>query len=54
VKKKAMVWILLNIGVVIFILMSIIFYYLIPVAGSIMDYLRKAVEEILRLFLFKK
>ena len=50
-KKKTIVWILLNIGVVIFILMSITVYYLVPAAKSGADYLRKLVEEFLRLFI---
>jgi len=50
-KKRTMIWILLNVGVVIFILTSITFYYLVPATNSGIDYLRKLAEEFIRLFI---
>ena len=50
-KKRTIIWILLNVGVVVFIIMSLTIYYLVPVAKSGADYLRKIAEEFVRLFI---
>ena len=41
-----MVWIVLNIGVVIFCIMNIVFYYLIPSATSGANYIKELIEEL--------
>ena len=51
IKKKTMIWILLNVGIAMFILMSITIYYLVPILNSGVAYLRKLVEEFIRLFI---
>ena len=51
IKKRTIIWILLNVGVVVFIIMSLTIYYLVPVAESGADYLRKLIEEFVRLFI---
>ena len=50
-KKRTIIWILLNVGVVVFIIMSLTIYYLVPATKSGADYLRKLIEEFVRLFI---
>jgi len=46
-KKLILFHVLIAFLLVIFIVMSITFYYLVPVAGSVMDYVRKAIEQLI-------
>lgn len=39
-KRKTAVWILLSSGVIIFVLMSLIIYNLVPATESIINYMR--------------
>lgn len=49
-KKRTIFLILLNVGLVVFVFMSLTFYYMMPTAESVINYLRKLVEEFIRLF----
>lgn len=48
-KKLLIINILIILGLVLFAGMSITIYYLIPAAGSAIDILEKAIQELLRL-----
>jgi len=48
--KKTLIWILINIGIVVFCFMSIIIYYLVPAAESGADYIQQLIENFIDLF----
>ena len=49
-RKKTLIWVLLNLGVVVFVIMSIIIYYLVPAATSGAEWFRNIVEQLINIF----
>ena len=46
-KKLILFHVLIAVLLVIFIVISITFYYLVPVGESVIDYVREAIEELI-------